>query len=84
MEVDTDSDSTLLKGGRNYRVRLNRPLVKSITCSGQPMVGYRLVPVGTTARWNVEDLPHLRWEWRTGCGELLARTRCFTPSKAGW
>ena len=83
MEVDSDSDWTLLKGGRNYRVRLNRPMVKSITCRGQPMVGYRLVPVGTTAQWNVEDLPHLRWDWRNASGELLAPTRCFTPTQAG-
>ena len=73
---------TLLKlGGRQYRVRLNRPMVKGITCRGRPMAGHRLVPMGSTASWNTEDLSRLRWEWRSS-GKLLAKTRCFTPTEA--
>eukprot|EP00913_Durusdinium_trenchii_P002390 g2206.t2 len=67
----------LMLGGRRYRIRLNRPLVKTITCGGQPMAGFRLVPV---AHWDGEQ--SIRWEWRTSSGELLARTRCFTPTEA--
>lgn len=72
---------TLLKlDGRQYRVRLNRPMVKGITCRGRPMAGHRLVPMGITASWNTEDLSRLRWEWRSS-GKLLAKTRCFTPTQ---
>ena len=41
------------------------------------MAGFRLVPV---AHWDGEQ--SIRWEWRTSSGELLARTRCFTPTEA--
>ncbi|CAE7887029.1 unnamed protein product, partial [Symbiodinium necroappetens] len=68
----------LLVGEESYRVRVNRPMARHVTCRGRPRAGLRLAAV---AEGCFCDSQKLRWEWRAG-GELVGREHCYTPTEA--
>eukprot|EP00439_Symbiodinium_sp_Y106_P083591 s694_g23.t2 len=68
----------LLAGEESYRVRINRPMARHVTCRGRPRAGLRLAAV---AQGCFCDSQKLRWEWLVG-GELVSREHCYTPTEA--